>query len=384
MKRQAHILFLLAAAITAGAIAVGSVYFAAGLFRDDKETEMRKAVASGACPGYVTYLLEAGCEEWSCVGWADVERRRQMDAHTVFRICSMTKSFVGALAAVLADRGDIALDEPVSRHFPEFTGEKAGITLRQCLSMSAGFEEMSPTMLERGVNSQEHDEVLREMAVLPLEAPPGIRFRYSNPSFEIAAAVMEKVTGDSLEDLLDETFFRPLGMTETTFHPTEEMLARLAVVYRMREDDGCERFVGPLVLRPPYEGSESHASACGGLFSTPLDMMRFYKMLLRGGLAEDGRCVMTKGAMALIETRQTPPSASTWYSLGFFNRDGWLGHGGAYGTLGEIDRAGGRMRMIFMQACGGAAMKFLRMWRKSTAETYDEVSLTGSRFYERE
>ena len=133
--------------IIAAILIGGCLIFACGC-QDTSDKEMRTAVTSGDRPGYVTYSLEFGREEWSCFGWADKENARQMDTRTVFRICSMTKSFVGALAAVLADRGAIDLDDPISRSFPEFTEEKKYITLRQCLSMTAGFAEMSPTMLK--------------------------------------------------------------------------------------------------------------------------------------------------------------------------------------------------------------------------------------------
>ena len=86
------------------------------------DDELRRMVTSGDCPGYVMYTFEIGREEWSCFGWADIDASRAMNPDTVFSICSMTKSFVGALAAVLADRKAIDLDEPVSRTFPAFTG----------------------------------------------------------------------------------------------------------------------------------------------------------------------------------------------------------------------------------------------------------------------
>lgn len=148
------------------AILIGGCLIFAGGCQDTGDEEMHKAVTSGDCPGYVAYSLESGREEWSCFGWADVENARQMDTHTVFRICSMTKSFVGALAAVLADRGVIDLDDPISLTFPEFTGEKEDITLRQCLSMTAGFAEMSPSMKKKGINAQNPSDVAREMADL--------------------------------------------------------------------------------------------------------------------------------------------------------------------------------------------------------------------------
>ena len=343
---------------------------------------LREAVKSGNCPGYVAYSLELGREEWSCLGWADAESERQMAVNTVFRICSMTKSFVGALAAVLADRGEIDLDTSISQTFPEYTGEKSDITLRQCLSMTAGFAEMSPTMLDKGIGSQDPSDVALEMAGVPLESPPGTHYKYSNSSFEIAAAVMERRTGRKLEELMDNTFFRPLGMHDTTFHPTHEMLTRLATLYRMRDGGGYQRIADKLLVRP-CRGAEDHISASGGLYSTPNDIMKFYQMLLRGGMAEDGSRVMSEGAIRLIIQKQTPAVVPEWYSFGFFKgRSGFLGHGGAYGTVAECDLHECRVRMIFTQTCGGQAQKqLLRKWRKSTTEEFDEVALTGSRFF---
>lgn len=295
---------------------IGGCLIFAGGCQDASDAELRKAVTSGDCPGYVSYSLEFGREEWSCFGWADVEEARQMDTHTVFRICSMTKSFVGALAAILADRGEIELDDRISHTFPEFADEKKDITLRQCLSMTAGFPEMSPTMLSKGVNSQNPEEVAREMACVPLVAPPGTQYKYSNAGFEIAAAVMERQTGKGLATLMDDVLFHPLGLSDTTFHPTPEMMTRLAALYKMRSFGGCTRMTDEL-FSLPRSGAKGCISASGGLFSTPDDVMKFYQMLLNGGLAEDGKRVMSEGAMRLITTKQTPACVPEWYSFGF-------------------------------------------------------------------
>lgn len=354
---------------------IGGCLIFAGGCQDASDAELRKAVTSGDCPGYVSYSLEFGREEWSCFGWADVESERQMDTRTVFRICSMTKSFVGALAAVLADCGAIDLDDPISRTFPEFTGEKKDITLRQCLSMTAGFAEMSPIMLKKGINSQDPSEVAREMAGLPLMAIPGTKFKYSNPSFEIAGAVIEKITGHTLQVMMEDVFFKPLEMYDTTFYPSQETLSRMAVLYCMNDAGGCCRGEDK-ILAPAYIGK--FTSASGGLFSTPEDILKFYQMLLRGGFSEDGRRIMPEGAIKILTTKQTPETVSTWYSLGFFRGKEWFGHGGAYGTIAECDLANFRLRMIFTQIRGTPARSFLRIWRKATNESFGEEAWGGN------
>ena len=360
--------------IIAAILIGGCLIFACGC-QDTSDKEMRTAVTSGDCPGYVTYSLEFGREEWSCFGWADKENARQMDTRTVFRICSMTKSFVGALAAVLADRGAIDLDDPISRTFPEFTEEKKYITLRQCLSMTAGFAEMSPTMLKMGINSQDPFGVAMEMSHLPLMAKPETEYRYSNPSFEIAGAVIEKLTGRTLQALLEDVFFKPLEMSDTTFHPSHAMLSRMAVLYQMNDSGGCCRGEDKILV-PAHIGKFNSAS--GGLFSTPEDILKFYQMLLRGGLSEDGRRIMSESAIKILTTKQTPESVPKWYSLGFFRGKEWLGHGGAYGTIAECDLANFRLRMIFTQIYGAPARSFLRLWRKTTNESFGEEAWGGT------
>jgi len=347
---------------------------------DDEDEELRELVVSGACPGYVTFLFEPGREEWKCFGWADRETGRQIDEQTVFRVCSMTKSFVGALAAVLADRGDLDLDDRISRTFPEFSGEKSAITLRQCLSMTAGFAEMSPTMTARRTFSQDPASVAKEMAGVPLAATPGSKFIYSNPSFEIAAAVIERTVNRPLEAQLEETFFHPLGMEDTTFFPTKEMRRRLATVYQLHEDGPCSRKEGPLIVELPPEGKRGCASASGGLYSTPYDIAKFYEMLLRGGRAEDGTCVMSAGALALIASKQTPSTVAEKYTLGFFYDGRWFGHAGAYGTVAECDLEKGCMRMLFSQVAGRPAYCFIRKWKRQAEESYSDVALTCGRW----
>ena len=101
-------------------------------------------------------------------------------------------------------------------------------------------------------------------------------------------------------------------------------------------------------------------------------------MLLRGGFTEDGRHIMSEGAIKILTTKQTPETVPTWYSLGFFRGKEWLGHGGAYGTIAECDLVNFRVRMMFTQICGTPARQFLRLWHRTTNETFGEEAWVGN------
>ena len=87
------------------------------------------------------------------------------------------------------------------------------------------------------------------------------------------------------------------------------MLTRLALLYKMPAPGGFSRTDDKLIATH-LSTTNNRFSASGGLFSTPNDVMKFYQMLLRGGVAEDGRRVMSEGAIKLITTKQTPACVS--------------------------------------------------------------------------
>jgi CubicO group peptidase (beta-lactamase class C family) len=141
----------------------------------------------------------------------------KMTINHLFDIASLTK-VIGTTTSVmiLADRGLINIDDPVSKYIEAFnTPEKKEITIRHLLTHTAGLYEWYP-LYYRAKNKTESYKVIGE---LPLMFPVGAQRRYSDLGFVLLGEIIEKVSGMSLDKFEEQNIFLPLHMINTTFNP---------------------------------------------------------------------------------------------------------------------------------------------------------------------
>jgi CubicO group peptidase (beta-lactamase class C family) len=167
----------------------------------------------------------------------------------------------------------------------------------------------------------------------------------------IAARIVEIVSGMAYEEFLQKRFFDPLGMTETTFWPSEAQLARLADAYGPnKEKNGYARGGIAFLTKPYSDRARRFPEAGGGLFSTTHDILRYGLMLANDGEL-DGRRYLSHAAMEELRKEQTGTTKVN-YSLGYHLRNGLFGHDGAYGTDLSVNPTNG-MVAVFMVQCPG-------------------------------
>lgn len=309
-------------------------------------------IRRGEVPGYVSVLVDGEREEWVADGWSDVEGRRPITADSLFRICSQTKGIVGAAAARLVAEGRLSLDDPVSKYLPEFAklervaetnGVKAlvpvknTLRVRDCLSHTGGFPFETKVSQALGWCGAPLRVAAAAGAATPLLFEPGTSWKYSNAGLDVAGAVLEVVTGESVEQHLKRVFFDPLGMKDTTFRPTAEQLKRLVSMYYVVTNSSCRLMPKYRPLREPYDSPGRWPSCGAGLFSTPKDLLEFYRMLAFGGVSRVGTRVLPEAAVAMLAAKQTPACVKTAYSLGMFVEGEWFGHDGALKTSAMLN-----------------------------------------------
>lgn len=230
-----------------------------------------------------------------------------MDTSTLFDLASLTK-VVGTTTSLmlLANRGLIHIDDPVSLYLPGFdTGEKKKITIRHLLTHTAGLIEWYPLFYR----SAHRDSTIRLIESLPLRYPVGKQRRYSDLGFILLGAIIEKVSHMPLDRFVEQNVFKPLGMSHTTYNPLQHgRTADIAATslgnpyeYRMVHDtslgfavpgldpqswDGWRHYIvrGEVNDGNAWYSSEGIAGHAG-LFSTAGDLQRLVNMLLNGGLA---------------------------------------------------------------------------------------------------
>lgn len=289
------------------------------------------------------------------VGWEDIKARKPMSADSMFWIASQSKPITGAALMLLVDEGKLQLDDPVEKYLPEFRGQMYLAerdddhrllkkpthppTLRNILSHTSGMPFSSaletPTLDVLPLSVR-----VRSYALTPLEFDPDSSYRYSNAGINTAARVIEVVTSKSFEQFLDERFFQPLGMRDTTFWPTTEQAARIAKSYKSGPaNKGLEETPISQLHYPLTDRTERFPMPAGGLFATARDLSRFYQMLLNGGELE-GKRYLSEASVKELTRRQTPATVKESYGLGFGVSATTFGHGGAYSTntVAETDR----------------------------------------------
>ena len=327
-------------------------------------------VEAGDLPGGVLFVAREGRTVLlNAFGESDRESGRAMRDDDLFRIASQTKAIVSVAVMILQEEGQLLISHPLSRYLPEFReitvaeqgddgacsvvpAERA-VTIRDLLTHTAGVGYGGGPCSDawadaeiRGWYFAHRDEPVREtvrrMASLPFPAHPGERYVYGY-STDILGALVEVVSGMSLDEFLHERIFEPLGMENTFFYlPAEVDRDRLVTVYSTTPD-GLERTpdVSAMVGQGEYaDGPRTSFSGGAGLLSTAPDYGRFLQMMLNGGEL-DGARVLSRKTVELMTVNHVGDmrGETSGFGLGFsVLRD--LGARGQAGSVGEFGWGG--------------------------------------------
>ena len=356
---------------------------------------MHAYVADGSIPGAVTAVLRDGAVVYEdAAGHGDVEEGTSLEVDAIFRIASQTKAIVSAAVMMLQEDGALLISDPLAKYLPAFTETTVAaadgeggydivpadrpVTIRDLLTHTAGigygygpggdlWREAEIT----GWYFAHRDEPVRatvdRMAALPFQAQPGTRFVYGYAT-DILGALVEEVSGLTLDDFLATRIFEPLGMRDTHFYLPPGKASRLAAVYGhdpsgklVRAPDGP----GMDAQGQYVEGPRTSLSGGAGLLSTARDYARFLQMMLDGGVLGDAR-VLSPASVALMTANHVGDllGNGVGFGLGFQIRldlgaagqigsVGDYGWGGAYHTTYWVDPAERLVVVYFTQLRSG-------------------------------
>lgn len=320
-------------------------------------------------------------------GYADVEARKPIDENNIFWVASMSKMFVGASIMMLVDEGKVSLDDPVTKFIPSLGDWKVvtekdathvllkspahPVTLRHLLSHTSGLSALSEVQKQAGADTTSLQVRALSSVTGPLQWQPGERYAYGNQGMNIAARVVEIVSGMGYADFLQQRIFEPLGMNETTFWPSEAQIARLAGAYGSNKDGtGYQRGGIDFLTKPFSDRVHRFPEAGGGLFSTPHDMLRYGRMLANNGELE-GHRYLSPEAMDELRKEQTGTTKVN-YSLGYHLRNGMFGHDGAYGTDLSVNPRTGMVALFMVQCTSGDQWEARDLFLKTATEVFGE------------
>jgi methyl acetate hydrolase len=288
------------------------------LDRDRLDAVLADGVGREAVAGVVATVVDrSGVRYEGAAG----ERARgsgvAMTVDTVGALFSMTKAITAAAAMQLVERGELDLDAPASDVCPELADRKvltgygadgtpvlrpaaSAPTLRQLLTHTSGFGyELFNADLVRWHEITGTPGLAAngpEMLEAPLVSDPGTRWEYGI-GLDWVGVMIERVSGRRLGEHVRERLLGPLGMAETTYVPTDAMLARLATIHARLPDGSL------LPLPMPTPTVDTHQGGGAGLYGTAGDYARFVRMILRGGEL-DGERVLAEDTVRQMTTNQ--------------------------------------------------------------------------------
>jgi len=239
-----------------------------------------------------------------------------MKVDSIFRIFSMSKPVTAVAALTLLDEGKFGLDDPLVDYLPEFAATRVTdpadrsktvpldrpLLVRDLFQHTAGWNYEVPWRArakKNGVDDPDLAAMVTAVAALPLQFQPGSRWEYGI-SNDLLGAFIEVVAEQSLDAVMNERIFAPLGMIDTGFFVDEQKLDRLATLH-VNGGDGLVPAIGPFVGDPTRKPALLEGGA--GLYSTAGDYLRFMRMLANGG-AFDGNRVLKEETVALMMTDQ--------------------------------------------------------------------------------
>ena len=213
---------------------------------------MQTYIDRGVYAGISTLIARRGkVVQAGAFGWRDKEAGSTMTADTIFRLYSMTKPIICTALMTLLEEGRFRLIEPLAKYIPAFGSVKVleadgtlvapvrPILIRDLMTHMSGLsyhfvEEAGVGKMykESKLLAAHHtlEEAIDDLARFPLAFQPGSRWRYS-VGIDVAARVIEVISGRPLGDFLRECLFEPLGMTDTAFGVPPEKRDRVAAIY---------------------------------------------------------------------------------------------------------------------------------------------------------
>jgi CubicO group peptidase (beta-lactamase class C family) len=287
-------------------------------------------------------------------GFQDKEAGIPMAPDTIFRIYSMTKPVVSTALMMLHEEGRFQLEQPVAQYLPTFGATKVlsddgtlldqarPMQIRDVLSHTSGltYDFMADNPVAQmyrdarimNDSTRPLDALIDELATLPLAFQPGTRWHYS-VGIDVAARLIEVLSGESLGDFLQQRLFDPLGMGDTGFGVADDQLGRVSAMYGLPDlvgenysaielmEAALNGFNERIDVSVTYPTSTPEVFQRGGLglFSTASDYMKFAQMLANGGRVDrtgNGERLVGRKTLELMHSNHVPPELLPYELLG--------------------------------------------------------------------
>ncbi len=297
---------------------------------------MKEQVSRNMFPGAVTLIARNGqVVHFEAHGSQDAARSKPMTKDSLFRLASMTKPIVTVAAMMLVEQGRMKLNDPIAIWLPELKDLKvetaAGdvalarpVWVQDLMRHTAGFVYAGGTksarikeMYEKGnIEARETDitgdEMLKNLGQIPLAHQPGTVWEYSIAT-DVLGLLIERVARKSLDDLLKEMLFDPLGMKDTAFWVAPDKVSRLA---ESLDADPLKAAMVKSYRDASNPAGKSYLKGGAGLVGTAQDYLRFCQMMVNGGEYQGKRYLSKKTVEFMLSNHTVGMAGSPFPTTG--------------------------------------------------------------------
>ena len=298
------------------------------------DSVMKAAIADHATPGAAVAVARRGkllvLKGYGRTDWASGAPRATDSS--MYDMASLTKVVATTTAAMmLEEEGKLDIDRTVASYLPEYdVPDKRAITVRMLLTHASGIKSNFPLWKE----AKGRDQYFAGMVTFPLVREPGSAVEYTDWNMVLMQFIIERITGQTLDQFVQARVFGPLGMRDTKYNPPEAEKRRIAPTE-------TEDFRGGQVWGVVHDETAwalGGVSGNAGLFSSARDLAVFVQMLLNGG-SYGGTQLIKPSTVARWTARQRPDasralgwdtpspqsSAGRFFSLRSFGHTGFTG-----------------------------------------------------------
>jgi CubicO group peptidase (beta-lactamase class C family) len=271
---------------------------------DQLDAIIRKGMKDYGIPGVAVGIIYEGSSWAPSYGVTNVEYPLPIDAETVFRIGSTTKTFTGTTMMRLVDQGMVDLNAPVRQYIPDFAvadeSVSAAVTVRHLLNHTSGWNGDDVQDFGRGDDAI--GRYVSAMTTMPQLTPLGTVFSYNNAGLVVAGRIIEKVTGTTYESAVQKLLLDPLKMNSTYYFSDQIIGSNVAASHDNDE-------AGQPVVNKEFWYFPRSCHSTGGLMSTVMDQLRYLKFHLGDGKGPDGTQLLKPESLAAM--RSNPGAGGT-------------------------------------------------------------------------
>lgn len=250
---------------------------------NDYRVLIENMIKENKIEGVSVALFSSNTILWSeSFGFLSSERNQTVNQKTVFSIQSISKTFTATAVLLAVQDGLIDLDKPIVEYLPDFKvnscfekNPERKITLRLLLSHTAGFTHEAPVGNNFDASFKSYEEHYESISDTWLKFPVGSKYSYSNLGYDLAANIIEKVSGMTFSEYMRIKLFEPLSMTSATLDTTK-------IIYNNNKAKGNSPDFKSIPVISPLIGS-------GAVYVNAIDLAKFVQFHLNGGKFQENQ-----------------------------------------------------------------------------------------------